>query len=434
MMDTFDEEPEALVAEFDLLETQLDFVADTAKHPGLVGGYGAGKTRAFVMRFFRELQLNAGVMTARTPGVLCEPTFPMTRDILLPEIEHWLRALGWPYFYNKTEHRLTIGDWGHVLLLSAENYTRYVGYNLCFFGVDEIDTINPDKARSMWRVLCSRLRVQGSTGTGFVSGTPEGYGFLYERWDTEANAALPDRGDYSLTVASSRDNHHLPADFVPKLIQSYDARLVRAYVDGRFVNLTGVPACYMFDRAVNVKTRESSPRKWLGMDFNLDPLVGIVWSEYSDGSIHAEREYAFRGSQAHTEDAAKAIRRDYPGLRECHPDPAGKAGSTSSKLSDHQILRENGFTVIARPAAPAVRDRLAALNRKCKDGDGRVMLTVDPSCKGLIADLEQCKLDSAGQLDKSDKKRTHWLDACSYGIEYRWPVTSREVQMLGGLR
>ena len=84
-------------AEFLCLPHQHKFVLDTAKHPGIVAGYGAGKTRAFVLRFFNELKMNRGVMSERTPGVLCEPTFPMTRDILLPEIEHWLRALGWRY-------------------------------------------------------------------------------------------------------------------------------------------------------------------------------------------------------------------------------------------------------------------------------------------------------------------------------------------------
>lgn len=421
-------------AEFLCLPHQHKFVLDTAKHPGIVAGYGAGKTRAFVLRFFNELKMNRGVMSERTPGVLCEPTFPMTRDILLPEIEHWLRALGWRYQYNKAEHRLTIGDWGHVLLLSAENYTRYVGYNLCFFGVDEIDTIPADKARAMWRVMCSRLRVPGSTGTGFVSGTPEGYGFLYEMWDTEANAGRADRAQFSLTRASSRDNWHLPAGFVDGLVRSYDQRLVRAYVDGFFVNLTGMPAVYQFDRAVHVKHREPSPKKWLGMDFNVDPLVAVVWSEYSDGSIHAEREYAFRGGQAHTPEAARLIRADYPGLREVYPDPAGKGRTTASERSDHAILRDAGFVVVARNAAPAVRDRLAALNRKLKDGDGRVMCTVSPDCPGLIADLEQCKLDSAGHLDKSDSRRTHWLDACSYGVEYRWPVAGGFAQSIGGVR
>lgn len=422
-----------MIAEFDLLRPQLQFVNDTAKHPALVGGYGAGKTRGFIMRVFRELQLNAGVMTKRTPGVLMEPTYPMTRDILVPELEYWLDALGWDFEYNKTEKRLTIGDWGHLLLLSAENYSRHVGYNLCFFGVDEIDTINPDKARQMWRVMCSRLRVKGSSATGFVSGTPEGFGFMYDHWDTSGNSARADRDSYSLTRASARDNRHLPPEFVPGLLQSYDDRLARAYVDGLFVNLSGLTAAYQFDRSVHVVTRDPSPRKWVGMDFNVDPLVAVVWSEYVDDSIHAEREFVLRGNDARTENMARLLREAYPNVRDVYPDPAGRARRTSGN-SDHQILRESGFTVIAHAAHPAVRDRLAALNRKFRDARGKVSATVSPECSGLIADLEQCTLDSAGQLDKSDSKRTHFLDACSYGVEYKWPVTGRQVVSIGGLR
>lgn len=422
-----------MIASFNLLPRQLDFVMDARKHPGFVGGYGAGKTRGFVMRALRELQLNHGVMSRRTPGVLMEPTYPMTRDILLPELEYWFDALGWPYEFNKTEKRLTVGDWGHLLLLSAENYTRHVGYNLCFFGVDEIDTINRGKAEQMWRVMCSRLRVNGSTGTGFVSGTPEGFGFMYDHWDGSGNSGRPDRDLYGLTRASARDNRHLPPEFVPGLMQSYDDKLARAYIDGHFVNLSGVTAAYQFDRAIHVQDREPSPRRWIGMDFNVDPLTAIVWSEYVDESIHAEREFVLRGNEARTETMARMLREAYPSVRDIYPDPAGRARRTSGN-SDHQILRECGFNVIAHAAHPAVRDRLAALNRKLKDANGKVWLTVAPSCSGLIADLEQCTLDSSGELDKSDKKRTHLLDACSYGIEYKWPVSGRAIHSIGGLR
>jgi hypothetical protein len=414
-----------VTAEFTLLPAQLAFVGSGAKHPALVGGYGAGKTRVLVMRTLHELTANREVMTERTPGALLEPTFPMIRDILLPELEYWLDALGWPHAYHKTEHRLTVGDWGHLLLLSAENYRRNVGLNLCFFGVDEIDTIRQDTAEEMWRVMRSRLRVHGSTGTGFVTGTPEGYSFLYSHFDATGNADRADRASYEQFRASSRDNFYLPDGFVDELTRGLPEHLVRAYVDGYYVNLTGQQAAYQFARDTHVKDRQPSPRRFVGMDFNVDPLVAVLGNIYTDGAVHFSDELVLRGSD--TAAMCRAMRERWPGVTEVYADPAGSARSTAG-ASDHSILREHGFRVIAHAAHPPVRDRLAALNRKLCDGDGRVWMTVAPRCSFSIADLEQCRLDAAGQLDKKHKDRTHALDAISYPVEYLWPVVRREVQ------
>ena len=55
---------------------------------------------------------------------------------------------------------------------------------------------------------------------------------------------------------------------------------------------------------------------------------------------------------------------------------------------------------------------------------GKISMTISPKCKELIKDLEQCVRDvKTGGIAKQDLERTHALDACSYLIEYKWPVT-----------
>ena len=107
---------------------------------------------------------------------------------------------------------------------------------------------------------------------------------------------------------------------------------------------------------------------------------------------------------------------------ECYPDPAGKARSTTSRRSDHQILRDHGFIIRTKNRHPSHIDRLNSLNRKLKDADGNISMTVDPKCKFLVKDLEQCQRDKRGGLAKDNIELTHALDACSYGIEYRFPI------------
>ena len=107
---------------------------------------------------------------------------------------------------------------------------------------------------------------------------------------------------------------------------------------------------------------------------------------------------------------------------ECYPDPAGKARSTTSQRTSFDILRQHSFLIRARKAHPSHIDRLNALNRKLKDAEGNIGMTVDPKCVYLVKDLEQCQRDRRGGLAKDNMELTHALDACSYGIEYRFPI------------
>ena len=114
-----------------------------------------------------------------------------------------------------------------------------------------------------------------------------------------------------------------------------------------------------------------------------------------------------------------------PGIN-VYPDSAGSARSTTSNRSDHQILRDHSFNVIAKKANPPVLDRINALNRMLKDANGKIRMTVDPSCTYLIKDLEQCQRDRAGKIEKNkDISLSHALDACSYYIALKHPIVKK---------
>jgi hypothetical protein len=48
--------------------------------------------------------------------------------------------------------------------------------------------------------------------------------------------------DRKLIKMRSVDNPHLPADFIERLQANYDPTMLRAYLDGEFVNLTTAPS------------------------------------------------------------------------------------------------------------------------------------------------------------------------------------------------
>ena len=151
----------------------------------------------------------------------------------------------------------------------------------------------------------------------------------------------------------------------------------------------------------------------------MDFMTATFACQYTDGTIHFFDE--IRLKNRNTEELSIAMKKIAPGI-EVYPDPAGKARSTTSRRSDHQILRDHGFFIRAKKSHPSHIDRLNALNRKLRDAEGNIGMTVDPSCTYLIKDLEQCQRDKRGGLDKSQIELTHALDACSYAIAHKFPI------------
>ena len=124
------------------------------------------------------------------------------------------------------------------------------------------------------------------------------------------------------------------------------------------------------------------------------------------------------GQDLLTERMAQEIKSKYPNKEYIvYPDPANQR-HTSALHTDHDILRQNGFKVRVKPKAPRIIDSVNAVNKICEND-----LIIDPSCKGLITDLEQTA-NKAGtrEIDKSNKERTHFSDGLRYAIDYEYPI------------
>tara|TARA_R100000734_G_scaffold10217_1_gene7683 strand:- start:1006 stop:2211 length:1206 start_codon:yes stop_codon:yes gene_type:complete len=183
-------------------------------------------------------------------------------------------------------------------------------------------------------------------------------------------------------------------------------------------------AAWAFDREQNVKVAdELSMYKIIGIDHNVDYNTAVLACVYGNGTVHYYDE--IRQQNSNTEMLCKEMKERWKDVKEVYPDPAGSARSTTSHRSDHQIIKDHGYTVYAKKNHPSHRDRLNALNRKLKDATGKVQMTVDPKCKYLIKDLEQVQRDRNGGIDKSNIELTHSLDAATYMIEYKWPIVQR---------
>ncbi len=95
----------------------------------------------------------------------------------------------------------------------------------------------------------------------------------------------------------------------------------------------------------------------------------------------------------------------------------------SAGTTDYRIIKEFfRQTVYASPkfrvpaSNPSVRERIGLVNASLFSANEEVHLTIDPRCKGVIADLEEVvyKPDSSVIDKERDPKRTHLSDALGY--------------------
>jgi hypothetical protein len=277
--------------QLNLFSHQAEFVSDiTTRNLLLCGGYGSGKTKALVVKLIVLAKLNPGCV-----GIALSPTYAMAIRTLVPTIEDELAVHNIKFKFNKSELVFYI-DVGHgkittLYILAAETFKRAAGLNCAFFGIDEADLLSHETFVAAWRMLSSRLR-RGKVYQGVAVTTPEGFRGCWTHWvdEVQKNPAL--MKDRRLIQASTYDNPTLPPEFIQDLETQYAAtpQLLRAYLRGEFVNLSGLPVYPRYKPAYDGgnwthKTLDSFPDYPLhiGLDFNksINPCeVHVIDKDY----------------------------------------------------------------------------------------------------------------------------------------------------------
>ena len=314
---------------------------------------------------------------------------------------------------NESELKVTLPNTAEICIKGSDNEDSLRGAGLDRVVLDEYAYFKPH----VWEEIVLPM-LATSQGSAMFIGTPDGYNVLWELYSK--GQADPEWNSWKFKTI---DGGFVADDEIERLRSNMDGRLFRQEMEGSF-ETTGNRAAYNFDRDEHVKNHAEKPNNiYAGMDFNVDYMTAVKVYEYTDQTIHYADE--IRLTNSNTEEMAKEIKKLWPDVKQIYPDPAGSARSTTSNRSDHQILRDSGYQVTAKKAHPQVKDRLNALNRKLVDATGKVGMTIDPGCRYLIKDLEQCQRDKRGSLDKSDMTLSHALDACSYLISFKWPIIGR---------
>ena len=414
---------------------------------GFKGGYGSGKSMAFVHKGILCAKRNPGKL-----GALLEPIASMVLTDLVPTWEKVLDSVLGESNWTCTsrshltyELRFPYQKPSKVILLSAENHTRLRGKNFAWAGVDEFDTIQP---RSLQNLVLEQLMARIRTGDSdeqeqlFFVSTPEGFSGMYDFFVTEelklqlAAEALgeiyvPDRVIYT---ASTRESYLLKPSYIKSMEQKYPAQLLAAYIDGEFVNMTRGSVYPKFDKVENNTTSTWRHFKdyplQIGMDFNVRAM-SVTVSAVANEQLFVVDELI---GDRNTPDAIESIkRRDwYHDDLEfyIHPDKTGKAEDSTAPSSDHTLLQAafGSDRVIleddmGRVANPWVKDRVNAVNARILNGSTRNLFVNQRTCPHTFDSL---LMQPYGKDEKplKDGKLDGPADALGYTVWGFWPLRS----------
>jgi hypothetical protein len=257
-----------------------------------------------------------------------------------------------------------------------------------------------------------------------VATTPEGFGFVWERWVKQGGPG------YTLFRAKTQDNAaHLPAGYIDTLRSSYPSALLAAYLDGEFVNLASGSVYAPFDRALNNTSARINPGEPLhvGLDFNVGKMAAVV-HVIRDSKPYALDELT---DVFDTPAMIALLKKRFAGHQiTVYPDASGgNRKSQNASESDLTLLRQAPFLVCANPANPAVKDRVLAMNRMLEKREYKINADM---CPVYVEGLEKQAYDKHGEPDKTTGL-DHALDAGGYFITYRYPIV-RAVASVGSLR
>ena len=395
---------------------QWKFLTSKKTINGLVGGLGSGKTWIFLRKTLANHISRVGT-DGRSNGWIIYPTYDLAEELFIQPFIDMLQEYDIDYEYNIAKHRIETG-YGVVRIYQLQKPQRIIGASLNYIGFDEFDIESWKNCDLAFKKAIGRMR-NSEDAEIYIVTSPEGFHYTHKIFVEDAN------DDRYLVHGKTTDNVALPQSYIKLLENTYDSTLLKAYRDGQFINITSGSTYYQFSRKENCETYKFNPTLPIrcGVDFNLSPLCCSLFQTYSNPPyirVFAEVElHHSGGSEILTERLVNEIKSRYKSNQYiAYPDPAGKAKSTSALHSDHDILRQAGFQLKVKPKAPRIVDSVNAVNKICEGN-----LIIDPSCKGLITDLEQTvNKQGTREIDKSNKERTHFSDGLRYAIDFEYPI------------
>lgn len=403
------------------LDHQWEFLRSKAMILALVCGFGAGKTHVFIRKVLYH-HLFSKNQKGLSNGWIIYPTLSLANELFIDDFKELLKRLRIKYKHNIQNGRI-VTRYGVIKIYTLEKPDNMIGANLTYCGIDEFDTVNQKKALKGYNRALGRLRGCDNPQL-FIVTTPEGFKATYHIFVENQ------RDTQKIIHAKTTDNPFLPESYTQMLRDQYPEKLLKAYLEGQFVNLTSGNVYYAFNREKHVRQEDHILDKNLPVnicfDFNVYPYSVSLCQIVRDDDIRFFGEWVSK-AYSNTYEACDALTQMLPSDIDVviYGDASGKNGAANSTVSNYQIIDEKlqpyfkSINYLVPHSNPPVKDRINCFNSKL----GKNHITFNKSCVKLIQDLEQVIWnEKMSEIDKSNIHRTHSSDGAGYFIYVEFPI------------
>ena len=380
-------------------ETRKKILDDKSRYKVLVCGRRWGKT------FFSLLWLLSKKIEQDERRWIIYPTYRQAKMVAWGVLKSIFRDRD--VIINQSELSVLLPNGARIELKGADKEDSLRGVSLTYCVLDEYAYMKPN----VWGEIVQPMLAE-TGGEALFVGTPTGIQNHFYDMFVQGQS---DNSDYKSWQFTTIDGGFIPHEEIETAKRNLDKRTFRQEYLASFETAANKCA-YNFNRDIHCKVIDKSSRMFWGVDFGVASyMTAILMCENTQGEVYVFDEIGLQNSN--TFELAKLMHTKGRGLP-VYPDPAGKARHSSSTKSDHRILQEAGFTVIAKKANPTQKDRLNSLNRMLEDANGKHRLFINPKCKNTIRDLELTTLEN-GHIMKTETL-SHYLDGLMYPLEYRY--------------
>jgi hypothetical protein len=380
-------------------DSRREILKDTARYKVVCSGRRWGKS------FFSVIWLLHKPLQSNERRWVIFPTYRQAKMVSWNLLKRLFA--GKKVSINETELSITLSNGAKIELKGADKPDSLRGVSVSKVVLDEYSYMK----ENVWGEIIQPTLAE-TKGSALFVGTPTGVQNHF--YDLFVKGQSND-SDYKSWQFTTLEGGFISAEEVEKAKKNLDKRTFEQEYLASFLTAANRVA-YNFSRDIHCKVMETTSRMFWGVDFGVASyMTAILMCENTAGELYVFDEIGLQNSN--TFELAKRMQEKGPGLP-VYPDPAGKARTSNSTKSDHNILQEAGFTVIARKANPTQKDRMNALNRMLEDANGKHKLFINPKCKNTIRDLELCTLEN-GQILKTETL-SHFVDGLMYPIEYRY--------------
>ena len=365
--------------------------------------------RRFGKSYLSCIELLRG--TINRPGEVyfyCAPTYRMAKDIAWKELKKLVPKV-WIKAKNETDLRLDLINGSSIELKGTENAMALRGRSLAGVVLDEAAFMD----RDVWAEVI-RPALADKQGWALFISTPDGTAsWFYDMWCFCGEQEWDDWARWSFTTV---EGGNVAKEEVEAARGQLDARTFRQEFEASFENLTGLVAVSFSDDNIDKEVQDLHLMPLLlGLDFNVDPMAGICAVKH-DNNLYVFDEIMLTGG-ATTWDFTEEVVRRYGVDRRiiACPDPTGSARKTSGVgVTDHNILRRSGFTVMSPKSPWKIRDKITAVNTALLDANGDRRTFIHPRCKELIKALRTLTYAPNTGLPNKNLGVDHAFDAFGY--------------------